>query len=130
LIICDTSAWIDHLRDSGTPAAIRLDSLVDTDEVVVTDGVVLELLAGARDDRHLRDLERMLARFGRVATEQDDFEEAASIYRWCRRRGATPRSLLDCVIAAVAIRVGASVLHNDRDFDTIAEHVSLLIDGR
>jgi predicted nucleic acid-binding protein len=129
LILSDTSAWIDHLRDSDTPAAARLDALVGGDEVVVTDVVVLELLAGARDDRHLHELERMLARFGRITTEQDDYEEAASIYRECRRRGSTPRSLLDCVVAAVAIRVGASVLHNDRDFDTIAAHVPLLIDG-
>jgi predicted nucleic acid-binding protein len=129
LILCDTSAWIDALRRRGTPAAVRLDALVAGDDVVVTDVVVLELLAGARDDRHLRELERMLARFVRVATEQDDFEQAASIYRACRRRGSTPRSLLDCVIAAVAIRVGASVLHNDRDFDTIAAHVPLTIDG-
>lgn len=129
MILCDTSAWIDHLRDTGTPAALRVDALLDGDEVVVTDVVVLELLAGARDDRHRHELERMLARFVRIATEQDDYEEAASVYRACRRQGSTPRSLLDCVIAAVAIRVGASVLHSDRDFDLIAAHVPLTIDS-
>lgn len=129
MILCDTSAWIDALRRRGTPAAARLDALIEGDEVIVTDVVVLELLAGARDERHRRELERMLARFARIATVQDDFDDAASIYRACRRRGSTPRSLLDCVQAAVAMRVGASVLHNDRDFDTIAEHVPLLIDG-
>jgi predicted nucleic acid-binding protein len=107
---------------------VRLHTLVDSDEVVVTDVVVLELLAGARDDRHRRDLERMLARFVRVATEQDDYEEAAAIYRACRRGGSTPRSLLDCLIAAVAMRIGASLLHDDRDFELIARHVPLAID--
>ena len=34
---------------------------------------------------------------------------------------------MDCLIAAVAIRESASVLHNDRDFDVIAQHTELQI---
>ncbi len=34
---------------------------------------------------------------------------------------------MDCLIAAVAIREGASVLHRDRDFDVIARHTELQI---
>ena len=128
MILCDTSAWVDHLRDRRTRAAARVDALLASDDLVVTDVVVLELLAGARDDGQLRALERMMASFRRMSCESRDHDEAAAIYRACRRRGATPRSLLDCLIAAVAIRTGAAVLHHDRDFDVIARHVPLLID--
>ena len=32
----------------------------------------------------------------------------------------TPRSQIDCLIAAVAVRVGVAVLHADRDYESIA----------
>jgi predicted nucleic acid-binding protein len=49
-----------------------------------------------------------------------DFEQAAAIYRRCRRSGETVRALTDCLVAAIAIRSGIDVLHADRDFDVIA----------
>ncbi len=54
-----------------------------------------------------------------------DFESAADLYRTCRGRGATVRRLIDCLIAAVAIREKATVLHNDRDFEVLARHTRL-----
>ena len=39
--------------------------------------------------------------------------------------GITPRRLLDCLIAAVAIRTGVPVLAQDRDYELIAEHTPL-----
>lgn len=58
-----------------------------------------------------------------------DYEEAAALYRLCRRRGETVRSLNDCLIAAVAIRAGTTVLHHDRDFTVLARHATLRIDA-
>lgn len=57
-----------------------------------------------------------------------DYEEAADLYRACRGRGATVRKLIDCLIAAIAIREGATVLHNDRDFEVLAKHTRLRIE--
>ena len=58
-----------------------------------------------------------------------DYEAAAALYRRCRRQGETVRKLLDCLIAAVAIRAGTPILHNDRDFDVLARHTELQLDG-
>jgi predicted nucleic acid-binding protein len=57
-----------------------------------------------------------------------DYEAAAELYQACRRRGATVRELIDCLIAAVAIREPAAVLHNDRDFETLARHTRLRVE--
>jgi predicted nucleic acid-binding protein len=54
-----------------------------------------------------------------------DYEEAATIHRICRRQGETIRTRFDCLIAAVAIRVDAAVLHQDADFEAIARHTPL-----
>jgi hypothetical protein len=57
-----------------------------------------------------------------------DDEAAASLFRTCRRNGATVRKLIDCLIAATAIRADVSVLHADADDDTLARHTPLRIE--
>ena len=41
--------------------------------------------------------------------------------------GDTPRRLVDCLIAAVALAVDAAVVHADADFDVLARHTALRI---
>jgi predicted nucleic acid-binding protein len=83
--------------------------------------IVMELLAGARDDSHEQQLRRLLFSCEVLTLNGlSDYEDAASLYRQCRREGKTIRSLTDCLIAVVAIRAGTEVLHADRDFDAIA----------
>jgi predicted nucleic acid-binding protein len=45
------------------------------------------------------------------------YDAAAALFRACRLRGEILRRLIDCLIAAVASRAGAEVLHADADFD-------------
>jgi predicted nucleic acid-binding protein len=129
VILADTSAWVEYLRATGSPVDRRLDQLISEDAgVVTTDIVVMELLAGASKDEELTELRRMLLRFEHLPVDAlDDFETAADLYRRCRRGGETVRTLLDCLVAAVALRTGAAVLHRDRDFDVIARHVRLQV---
>ena len=60
--------------------------------------------------------------------QSSDYYDAAALYRRCRRQGETVRKLADCLIAAVAIRAEIPILHNDRDFDTLARHTELQVD--
>ncbi len=87
----------------------------------------MELLAGARDDRHLMQLRGLLGRTSVLPTTAADYELAAAMYRGCRARGETVRKLIDCLIAAVAIRADAEVLHADADFSTLARHTDLRV---
>jgi predicted nucleic acid-binding protein len=88
----------------------------------------MEVLAGARDQEHLEQLRRLLARATLLPTESIDFDTAAAVYRSCRSQGKTVRKLIDCLIAAVAIRANAPVLHMDQDFTAIAAATDLRID--
>jgi predicted nucleic acid-binding protein len=124
--LIDTSAWIEFLRDTGSPTCKRVDRLL-AQETVVCDPVRMEVLAGARDERHLADLRGLLARSTLVATESVDFEAAAALYRACRAGGETVRRMIDCLIAAVAIRNDVPVLHADADFDVLARHTALAL---
>jgi predicted nucleic acid-binding protein len=130
VILADSSAWIELLRDTGSAVCEQLDSLVASEraaELATCDPVRLEVLAGARSERHLEDLERLLARTTLLPIEPGDFDVAAALYRSCRRSGETVRRLFDCLIAAVAIRTDTAVLHADADFDVLARHTPLRI---
>ena len=86
----------------------------------------MEVLAGARDDSHLRKLRRLVLGCQMIPVRGlSDYEEAAATYRTCRRAGLTIRRLVDCLIAVVAINADAALLHADADFDLIARHTSL-----
>ena len=128
MILVDTSAWIEFLRNSGSPVCSLVNDLLAS-EIAICNAVRMEVLAGARDESHLRSLRRLLARAVVIPTLATDFEDAAALYRRCRQQGETVRKLVDCLIASVAIRAGAPVLHQDADFDAIARHTGLRIYG-
>ena len=128
MILVDTSAWIEFLRDTGSPVCQRVDDLLAT-EIATCDVVRMEVLAGARDEQHLQQLRRLLARASTLPTEPVDYDAAAAPYRTCRQRGHTVRKLIDCLIAAVAIRGNVPVLHRDEDFDILAQHTPLQVDA-
>jgi hypothetical protein len=128
VILVDTSAWIEFLRDTGSPVCQRVDDLLAT-EIATCDVVRMEVLAGARDEQHLQQLRRLLARASTLPTEPVDYDAAAALYRTCRQRGHTVRKLIDCLIAAVAVRGNVPVLHRDADFDILAQHTPLQVDA-
>ena len=127
MILIDTSAWIEFLRDTGSRTCNRVDRVLGG-EIATCDAVRMEVLSGARDEQHLQSLRRLLARAAAISIEPADYDEAAALYRLCRREGETVRRMMDCLIAAVAIRADAAVLHNDSDFDTLARHAGLRVD--
>lgn len=122
MILVDTTAWVEFDRATGSRLDTRLTELIaTTDEVAVTEPVIMEILAGARDDRREHDLRRLMQRFPLMQFDAAiDFDAATRIYRICRRSGVTPRGMVDCMIAAVALRHGASLLANDTDLDRVA----------
>jgi len=124
MIVVDSSAWIEFLRDTGSPVCNAVDRLLDAD-LAVCDAISMEILAGARDDHHLSQLRGLINRATMLPTTPADFDEAAALYRICRRRGETVRKLFDCLIAAVAIRAGAELLHADVDFAALERHTEL-----
>jgi predicted nucleic acid-binding protein len=129
VIAVDTSAWIELFRATGSPIHRTLKRLIEKDaELAVTEVVVMEVLSGARSPAHLNDLRNGLLAFPILPLNGlAGFEEAAALYRACLRAGDTvPHP--DCLIAAPAIRTGASVLSADRDFETLARHSALRLE--
>ena len=130
MILADTSAWVEYDRATGSDVDRRLAALIGDDgPLAVTEPVVMEVLAGARDDRRESDLRRLLLRFPLLRFDvAADFDAAVRIYRRCRRIGVTPRGMIDCMIAAVAWRSDAMLLAWDADLDRVASVVGIDLD--
>jgi predicted nucleic acid-binding protein len=124
VILVDTSAWIEFLRDTGSDVCAAVDRLLDAD-LAICDAVSMEILAGARNERHLIQLRGLLARATMLPTTPADYDAAASMYRSCRARGETVRKLVDCLIGAVAVRADAEILHADVGFEALARHTDV-----
>jgi len=128
MTLVDSSAWIEFLRGTGSPASRLLRAALEEGaDLACTDVVLMEVLAGARDDADRDRLRRLLLRSVEfIATEGPaDYESAAELYRLCRRGGETPRQLSDCLIAVVAMSHDTELLCADADFRAIARHAPL-----
>jgi predicted nucleic acid-binding protein len=130
VILADTSAWVEYDRATDSPVDRRLSELIESDgPVATTEPVVMEVLAGARDDRREADLRGLLLRFQLLSFDAvADFEGAVRIYRRCRAAGVTPRGMVDCMIAAVAWRRAATLLAHDADLDRVAGVIGIELD--
>ena len=130
MILADTSAWVEYDRATNSSVDRRLTALIESDgPVAVTQPVVMEVVAGARDDPREADLRRLLLRFELLTFDGvADFDGAARIYRRCRAAGITPRGMVDCMIASVAWRREATLLAHDVDMDRVARVIGIELD--
>jgi predicted nucleic acid-binding protein len=130
VILVDSSAWVEYDRATGSPTHLRLRELIEAGgPIAVTEPVIMEVLASARDDRREADLRRLLGRFQLLGFDAvTDLDGATRIYHRCRAEGVTPRGMIDCMIAAVAWRRGATLLAHDADMDRIAGVIEVELD--
>jgi len=128
MILVDSSAWVEYDRATGSPTDAALTNMIRSrsTDIAVTEPILMEVLAGARTREGAAKLRRLLTSFGWIPVEAvTDFEGAASLYRSCRQAGVTPRGLIDCMIASIALRTGSELLAADADFAAMASVVPL-----
>jgi len=122
--LIDSSAWIEFFRETGSPANVQLRGLIGNAaaSLVGCSPVRMELAFDPHDLRRHRIL-AVYDGFPSAGVDASDFDTAADIYRSMRASGHPPRSVTDCLIAAIGLRAAATVVHNDMDFDRIASAV-------
>jgi predicted nucleic acid-binding protein len=121
--LIDSSAWIEFLRRTGSRANVEVRDLLrqHPGDVAMTEPVAMELLAGATSDRAFEQIDKLSRGLRMLSVDASvDYRDAAIAYRAVRRSGHTVRKTIDCLIAAVAVRTGATLVHRDRDFDLLA----------
>ena len=122
----DSSVWIDWTKSVVSSTTTLLRERLSSDEHVITDVVLYEILQGFRPGRALESLTEQLLLLPVVSVGGTAMAlAAANNYRILRARGITIRSSIDCLIATYCIETGTALLHNDRDFDPFEEHLGL-----
>jgi hypothetical protein len=123
MVLVDTSVWVDLFRNRRTESARRLRGILDDGRpFAITPMIAQEILQGAADEREYALLDGYLTSQTMLLPLHpvDSHRHAARIYFDCRRRGFTPRSTVDCLIAQVALEHAVPLLHDDRDYERIA----------
>ena len=126
MILVDSSVWIDYFNGLATRQTDRLDELLESDLLLTGDIILAEVLQGFRDDRDFRRAKRALDGLEfRAMLGRDIALKSAANYRALRAQGVTVRKTIDTLIATFCIENGHELLHADRDFDPIEEHLGL-----
>lgn len=121
MILIDTSVWVDFLNGLETAQTKAVESLVKSREDICTCGIVLtEVLQGIKEKKAYEKTKAILSELIFLPMAQETFLLAATIYRTCRSKSITIRNSTDCMIAATCMQHGVRLLHNNKDFDSIA----------
>jgi predicted nucleic acid-binding protein len=127
MILVDSSVWIAHLRGHRTPATSKLEVAAGREPLLIGDLILLEVLQGARDESHAQRIERGLRRYLVVSLLDADLaSRAARNYRTLRELGVTIRKTADLIIATFCIENRHALLHDDRDFRPMEDHLGLV----
>lgn len=123
MILIDASAFIEFLNRTGSRADNLIEQLIrNNDEIALADITLTKILQGIKNDREYRDVKASLLAFPILSLKSmESYVSAAELHRKCRKKGLTIRSTVDLLIAQIALEHRASLLHNDRDFDAIAQ---------
>jgi predicted nucleic acid-binding protein len=128
VILVDSSVWIAHLRGHRTPATAKLEAAAGREPLLIGDLILLEILQGARNGAHAARIERRLRRYAIVPLlDAHLVPRAARNYRRLRELGVTIRKTADIIIGTFCIEYRHALLHDDRDFLPMQEHLGLVV---
>jgi predicted nucleic acid-binding protein len=126
VIVVDSSVWIDFINDRNSRQVRRLEALLGSEEIIVGDLMLCEILQGLDSERAATEVETLLRNFEIVPMAGDTIAVAAARnFRSLRRRGITIRKTIDLLIGTWCIDNDGPLLHNDRDFHLMARYLGL-----
>jgi len=126
MVLVDTSVLIAFLKGQSSGKVSIFNEILSRDIPFGISAITYqEVLQGARDEAEFQTLKEYLSTQKIYFLEESTsiYEEASMLYFKLRRKGITPRSTLDLLIAATAITNNLALLHDDQDFDTMAAHI-------
>ncbi len=130
MILVDSSVWIDFFRGVDSSGALKLQEILHHAEIVVGDLIVVEVLQGYTVEREAEKASELLGRFEEVSLVDPVIaRQAAAHYRRLHRQGITVRKTIDLLIATRCLDKDWWLLHNDRDFEPLREHLGLRTRG-
>lgn len=130
MILVDTSVLIDYLKDIDNKGTTQFNEIQKRQlKFGINQYIYQELLQGCKSKKDFNLLKEYLDTqiFYKFKDQLNSYANAALIYIKLRNKGITIRSTIDCLIAQMTIENDLYLLHNDVDFNRIAEVLPLKI---
>ena len=128
MIVVDSSVWIDYFNGKITTQTNLLDGLLDAELIVIGDLILTEVLQGFQHDKDYRQAKMLLGSLAFMDILGKDIAiKSADNYRSLRKKGITVRKTIDVIIGTFCIETESSLLHCDRDFDSLEKHLKLRV---
>jgi predicted nucleic acid-binding protein len=131
LCVVDSSVWIDFFRGKLAEESKFLSYLIRQGADLAYTGVILtEVLMGFKKEEDLKVAKGLFQNLIYLESNAETYIQASEIYRKARKHGITIRSTIDCIIAAIVLQHGSTLLENDKDFIRIAKFCDLKLISR
>ncbi|MEW6080493.1 MAG: PIN domain nuclease [Bacillota bacterium] len=130
MVLIDTSVLIGFLKGQVDEKTELFKDVLSRDiPFGISSYTYQEVLQGARNETEFNTLKEYLStqQIYYLEPEASTFEKGARIYFDLRRKGVTPRSTIDLLIALTAIERKLVLLHNDSDFDLMSGNIPELM---
>jgi len=126
MILVDSSVWINYFNGKTTWQTELLDQMLQQIPVYTGDLILTEVLQGFRKDHEYKKAKEVLNILPcKNIGGYDIAIQSAENYRKLRKKGITIRKTIDIIIGTFCIVENIPLLHDDRDFEPMMEHLSL-----
>ena len=128
MIFLDSTVLVDYFNGNSTWQVDYLDNTLGNEVVGIGDNVIAEVLQGFRSDGDYRTAKSLLLELPCYDICNKELAvKSAENFRTLRKKGITVRKTINMLVATFCIENGLTLLHNDKDFDSIAEGSSFKV---
>ena len=119
-IIVDTSQWVQYFRLPGSAEGTEVRRLIEANDIYMIGIVYAELVRGARSDRQLQIIRRVLDALPYLEVTLQTWQGTGGLLAQLQRQGQKI-PMADALIVALALQHEISVYTRDEHFQRIPE---------
>ena len=126
MVLVDSSVWINYFNGNTTWQTEILDQMLLQIPLFTGDLILTEVLQGFRKDNEYNKAKEIMSILS--CKQMGGYElaiKSAENYRKLRKKGITVRKTIDVIIGTFCINENIPLLHDDKDFEPMVEHLSL-----
>ena len=126
MVLVDSSVWINYFNGNTTWQTEILDQMLLQIPLFTGDLILTEVLQGFRKDNEYNKAKEIMSILS--CKQMVGYElaiKSAENYRKLRKKGITVRKTIDVIIGTFCINENIPLLHDDKDFEPMVEHLSL-----
>ena len=126
MVLIDSSVWINYFNGKDTWQTEILDQMLLQIPLFTGDLILTEVLQGFRKEKDYTKAKEVMSIL--ACKNLGGYEiaiKSAENYRKLRKQGITVRKTIDVIIGTFCIIENIPLLHDDKDFESMVEHLGL-----